>query len=43
MLPLSLDFIVMDPLPIAPDVPRDSMTYHRWLSRVTLQARAEAR
>lgn len=36
------DWWTLDPLPIPPKVPRDSTEYWRWLSRVTLQARAEA-
>jgi hypothetical protein len=42
MLPLALDFLVCDPLPVAPNVPRDSATFWRWYSLITLQARAEA-
>lgn len=36
------DLWAIDPLPIAPNVPTDSMAWWRWWSRVTLQARAEA-
>lgn len=42
MLP-PIDLWLVDPMPLAPNVLRDSMTYWRWLSRVTLQARSEAR
>ena len=34
-----VDFWVLDPLPVPPDVQQDSMTYWRWVSRVTLEAR----
>jgi len=37
------DWWPIDPLPIAPNVPLDSMAYWRWFSRVTLLAREEAR
>jgi hypothetical protein len=39
---LPVDFWELDPMPVAPDVPLDSMAWHRWVSRVTLQARQEA-
>lgn len=42
MLPAPWDFWPIDPMPIPPDVPRDSMAFWRWQSRVTLLARAEA-
>jgi len=37
------DLWFLDPLPIPPNVSRESATFWRWFSRVTLQARAEER
>jgi hypothetical protein len=34
-----LDWFLIDPLPVPPMVPRDSMAFWRWLSVVMLEAR----
>ncbi len=37
------EWVALDPLPIPPKASRDSAEYWRWLSKVTLHARAEAK
>ena len=41
-MPALLDFWLIDPLPVPPNVPRESMAFFRWWSAVTLAARQEA-
>lgn len=41
MRPALNDYWSIDPLPVPPNVPRDSMAYWRWWSAVTLAARKE--